>query len=304
MSGHELDQAHQEVIGAIEVHITDLAEMDANEQLKFMREWFLTNYEDPANSLPYESREGGYIWIDGGPYNPHEELHGKFGEFVPEEVIERLGDELLHECHEWAAQIDPSDHDSYGFDYIAEPAEYFDEYRLAMDNNQALLAIDVPDSVKSTFLGMVFVNLITSMETYLSDTFIGLVPRSEKFMRKFVATTPEFKERRLPLSEIYNSLDEISETAQSYLRSVVWHRLGMVKSMYRDTLAVSFPEDLDEVFRAIAVRHALVHRNGKIEGEYVNITKERIQKLAETIDTFICSVAEQINNLDDDDRPF
>ena len=163
MSGYEIDQAHQEVIGAIEVHIADLAEMDANEQLKFMREWFLANYEDPANSLPYESREGGYIWIDGGPYYPHEELHGKFGEFVPEEVIERLGDELLHECYEWTAQIDPSDHDSYGFDYIAEPAEYFDEYRLAMDNNQALLAIDVPDSVKSTFLGMVFVNLITSM---------------------------------------------------------------------------------------------------------------------------------------------
>ena len=304
MSGHELDQAHQEVIGAIEVHITDLAEMDANEQLKFMREWFLTNYEDPANSLPYESREGGYIWIDGGPYDPHEELHSKFGKFVPEAVIETLGDELLIECNEWAAQIDLSDDDSFELDHSTEPAEYFGEYRLAMDNNQALLAIDVPDSVKSTFLGMVFVNLITSMETYLSDTFIGLVPRSEKFMRKFVATTPEFKERSLSLAEIYNSLDEISETAQRYLRSVVWHRLGMVKGMYRDTLGVSFPDDLDEVFRAIAVRHALVHRNGKIEGEYVDITKERNQKLAETIDTFICSIAEQIKNLDDDDMPF
>ena len=175
MSGYEVGNAKREVIGAIEIRTTDLAEMDANDQLKFMREWFLTNYEDPAQSLPYESREGGYIWIDGGPYDPHEELHGKFGEFVPEEVIERLGDELLYECREWAAQIDPSDHDPYGFDYIAEPAEYFAEYRLAMDNNQALLAIDVPDSVQSTFYGVVFVNLITTMETYLSDTFIGLV---------------------------------------------------------------------------------------------------------------------------------
>ena len=304
MSGYEVGNAKREVIGAIEIRTTDLAEMDANDQLKFMREWFLTNYEDPAQSLPYESREGGYIWIDGGPYDPHEELHGKFGEFVPEEVIERLGDELLYECREWAAQIDPSDHDPYGFDYIAEPAEYFAEYRLAMDNNQALLAIDVPDSVQSTFYGVVFVNLITTMETYLSDTFIGLVPRSEKFMRKFVATTPQFKEQRLSLAEIYESLDEISETAQRYLRSVVWHRLGVVQNMYRDTLGVSFPGNLDEMFRAIDVRHALVHRNGKIEGECVNITKDRVQELAARIDIFICSIAEQIKHLDDEDLPF
>ena len=171
MSGYEVDPAGQEVIGAVEIRMTDLAEMDATDQLKFMREWFLANYEDPAHSLPYESREGGYIWIYGGPYDPHEELHSKFGEFVPEKVIETLGDELLYECREWAAQIDLSDDDPYGFDDIAEPAEYFDEYSLAMDSNRAMLAIDVPDSNRNTFYGMVFVNLITIMETYLSGHF-------------------------------------------------------------------------------------------------------------------------------------
>ena len=95
MSSYEVDQANQEVIGAIEIRMADLADMDATEQHRFMSEWFLANYEDPAHSLPYESREGGYIWIDGGPYDPHEELHAKFGEIVPEEVIEALGDELL-----------------------------------------------------------------------------------------------------------------------------------------------------------------------------------------------------------------
>ena len=304
MSGYEVDPAGQEVIGSVEIRMTDLAEMDATDQLKFMREWFLANYEDPAHSLPYESREGGYIWIYGGPYDPHEELHGKFGEFVPEKVIETLGEELLYDCHEWAAQIDLSDDDPYGFDNIAEPAEYFDEYRLAMDGNRALLAIDVPDSDRNTFYGMVFVNLITIMETYLSDTFIGLVPRSERLMRKFVATTPEFKGRRFSLAEIYDSLDQISETTKKYLGKVVWHRLGKVQNMYRDTLNVSFPERLEDIFRAIEVRHALVHRNGNIEGVYVVITKERIQELAREIDRFICLIAEQIKHLDDQDLPF
>ena len=304
MPGYDVDPVDQEVIGAIEIRMTDLAEMDAPDQLKFMREWFFSNYEDPVHSLPYESREGGYIWIYGGPYDAHEELHSKFGEFIPEEVIETLGDELLTECHEWTAQIDPYDDEPYGFEYLAEPAEYFNECQLAIDSNRALLAIDVPESVRSTFYGMVFVNLITIMETYLSDTFIGLVPRSERLMRKFVATTPEFKERKISLAGIYDSLDEIAETAGKYLRSFVWHRLGAVGNMYRDTLGVSFPERLGDIYRAINVRHALVHRNGKFEEEYLDITKERVRELAEEIDKFICSIADQIKQLGNDDLPF
>ena len=300
MSDHEVDLENQEVIGVIEIRMSDLAEMDQTDQLDFMREWFLANYEDPVHSLPYETREGGYIWIYGGPYDPHEELYGKFGEFVPEKVIEALGNELLNECHEWAAQINLWDEDRYGFDHVTEPAEYLDEYHLAMDNNRGLLAIAVPDSVRTTFYGMVFANLITIMETYLSDTFIGLVRSSEGFMRKFVATTPEFKERKLSLAEIYESMDKISDIAERYLGSVVWHRLRVVRNMYRDTLGVSFPEGLENIFRAIKVRHALVHRNGKLEGKDVDITKERIKELAEEIDTFICSIAEQIKQLGDE----
>ena len=304
MSSSGLERTEQEVIGAIEIRLADLEEMDAADQRRFMREWFLDNYEDPVHSLPYESREGGYIWIYGGPYDAHEELHEKFGDFVPEEVIDSLGDELFAECSEWAAQIDPSDDDPFGFEEVGEPGEHFDEYRLAMDSNRALLTIDVPDSVRSTFYGMLFVNLITIMETYLSDTFIRLVTHSEKYMRQFVATTPEFQERKLSLAEIYESLDQISDTTRKYLGTVVWHRLKVVKSMYRDTLGVSFPGQLGNIFRAVKVRHALVHRNGKMEEEYVNITEERILELARGIDEFVCSVNEQVAQLQDEELPF
>lgn len=46
----------------------DLKNADRDTQLGVMRTWFLQNYEDPAERTPYESREGGYIWIWGGPY--------------------------------------------------------------------------------------------------------------------------------------------------------------------------------------------------------------------------------------------
>jgi len=33
-----------------------------------MADWFLANFENPAECTPYESAEGGYQWIWGGPY--------------------------------------------------------------------------------------------------------------------------------------------------------------------------------------------------------------------------------------------
>ena len=104
-----IDGADYEVIGAVEIRQGDLSDLDEDRQIDLMREWFLQNYEDPAQSLPYESRKGGYIWIDGGPYDPHDELYRKFGEFVPEGLIATLANELLDLCPEWAAQVDPPD---------------------------------------------------------------------------------------------------------------------------------------------------------------------------------------------------
>ena len=236
-------------------------------------------------------------------YDARDELHGRFGEVVPDDLIESLADELSSECPEWAAQLDLSKDDILELYYAVPASDYFDEYNTAMKRNRALLDIEVPASVTTTLYGMVFVNLITIMETYLSDTFIGLVPHSEELMRKFVATTPEFKDRKVLLADVYNSLDEIPRMANKYLSSVVWHRLAVVTNMYRDTLDVSFPEGLRDIFRAIEVRHALVHRNGKIDGTSVEITKERVQELAVEIDRFINSIAKQIKLLYNEDLP-
>ena len=66
LSDFEIEQANDDIIGAMDIRVKDLAEMSPRDQASFMRQWFSNNFEDPAQSLPYESREGGYIWIDGG----------------------------------------------------------------------------------------------------------------------------------------------------------------------------------------------------------------------------------------------
>src|SRR5437588_8079992 len=72
----------------------ELRTADQDTQFAQMREWFLARYCDPAHETPYESAEGGYIWIWGGPYYAEQELQDRFSGIVPDDVIERLATDL------------------------------------------------------------------------------------------------------------------------------------------------------------------------------------------------------------------
>jgi hypothetical protein len=83
------------------------------EQFEAMRKWFHARYEDPVNETPYDSEEGGYQFIWGGPYDPREEIQERFSHVVSFEVMEKLIDELLQEAgDEWA----PIEHEGVDYD--------------------------------------------------------------------------------------------------------------------------------------------------------------------------------------------
>ncbi len=71
-----------------------IRELSPERQYELMEEWFRKTFEDPAHRTPYESTEGGYIWIWGGPYDARDELESEFQRLVPQEVIDKLVDKL------------------------------------------------------------------------------------------------------------------------------------------------------------------------------------------------------------------
>ncbi|WP_150125026.1 hypothetical protein [Tsuneonella mangrovi] len=85
---------------------------DADGAVEAMVEWFLANFEDPAMETPYESAEGGYIYIWGGPYDAQVELWDAFPD-ASEELIERAVDEIQSDgLFDWAPagiRIQPDD---------------------------------------------------------------------------------------------------------------------------------------------------------------------------------------------------
>lgn len=65
-------------------------------------EWFFLNFEDPAESLPYETREGGFQWVWGGPHDAREELENMFvGAAEDDEILEAIGKVEEHGIFEW-----------------------------------------------------------------------------------------------------------------------------------------------------------------------------------------------------------
>jgi len=73
---------------------TAFRRMRKAEKRELMLQWFHENFEDPAVSTPYESAEGGYQWIWGGPYEARDELSSKFDSVATETLIEEVVQEV------------------------------------------------------------------------------------------------------------------------------------------------------------------------------------------------------------------
>ncbi|MEZ5814856.1 MAG: hypothetical protein R3E13_09115 [Alphaproteobacteria bacterium] len=88
--------------------------LNKEESLEAIKEWFFENFEDPAHRTPYESKEGGYQYIWGGPYDAEEIIREAFEGKASEEVIAAVIDDIQAEGWEWTtagSRIQPPEED-------------------------------------------------------------------------------------------------------------------------------------------------------------------------------------------------
>lgn len=69
----------------------------AEDAIEQMKDWFLERYMEPAEGVPYDSAEGGYIYISGGPFLAHDVLREEFGRVFSSECVNTAADELSDE---------------------------------------------------------------------------------------------------------------------------------------------------------------------------------------------------------------
>lgn len=159
---------------------------------------------------------------------------------------------------------------------------------------------------------MLYANIITILETYLSDIFINTIFQNTLYLRKFVETYPKFKPgensleniQKFPLSKIFEYYDKINEIVTEEILGIIYHNLRTIKPMFKDTFNVEFPKEMANIYKAIAIRHDIVHRNGKTkmdketkeQTEHI-INKSNISSLADEVVKFIEGIDYQMMKL-------
>lgn len=249
------------------------------EQLETMETWFRSMFEDPAERTPYESREGGYIWIWGGPYYASDELHAEFDGIVPDEVIEELAGKLSGEGIEWAPTERPGDYDEGLYEAISSNAVARKTLDGAVGTIRSLMSVPVPAELSPSYHRLLFANAIAALETYLSDTFINRVLSSRELLQKYLDSDPKFKERKVAYKDVLREAARLEQEARSELLHLVWHNIGKVKLLYAQVLEVDFG-DLEAIGAAIQIRHDIVHRNGRTkDGSMIEMTCQQVSEL-------------------------
>lgn len=262
-------------------------------QLDVMETWFREHFEDPAQHTPYESSEGGYIWIWGGPYDAEEELTAKFGDIVSQDLIDSVVEKLQLECFEWAGTL--GDYDDEFIADIATISDYHDNFLKGLQDTRNLAETTVSDETTPLLFRLLYVNVITLLETFLSDAFTNTVLNDPSLLRKFVETTPDFQKQKLSRSEVFKAVEDADGWVKKHLSRVIWHNLDRVKSLYRNVLDVEIT-DSTPISNAVKMRHDLVHRNGNTrDGKVITIDKEKVLSLSNQVEEFVALIDQQLH---------
>ena len=178
--------------------------------------------------------------------------------------------------------------------HIDTESNYYNDVQLSILNIKRILELklNIDEKRSKDFLiRILYANIITAMETYLSDCFIEKIINNKKFVPELLERTPEFNMKKFNLKKAYDWIENVNDNIIDVLSGISFHNLAKVRSMYENILKIEFPQDIDEIFRAILIRHDIVHRNGKTkDNNEVHITKQDLDNLIEQASEFIKNI--------------
>lgn len=117
----DISDLHLNVDFDRELTDAEISGLSIPEQVSYLVWWFGQYYWDPAHETPYNGREGGYLYVFGGPYNANDELRQEFEGVVAEKAIEQAVDEIEQDgTFDWAPSPKHPDQVSAREDYYQE----------------------------------------------------------------------------------------------------------------------------------------------------------------------------------------
>lgn len=265
---------------------------DKDDQLIAMRAWFLARYCDSAHETPYNGREGGYLFIHGGPYDPADVLPARFGGVVGDDLIQEVVEEMQAEHgDQWAPAIYVFD--EYDEDYgviIEERNEPFRKLCDRLELSQEALNLEGSESAKSLVQKLVFVSVITAFESFLWETIVYWVDNDEAVIRNIVTKIEVFRVKEMKLGEIFQRHANLKDEIKGYLQNLVWHDWRKVRPLFTHGLEIEIPS-FEPFNDSRLKRHDIVHRSGFTKvGWPITVDAAEINTLCEQVREFAVAI--------------
>jgi hypothetical protein len=216
----------------------------------------------------------------------------------PKEILKKIKG-LNSDNQVWFSPFDFDDDEYYDYEdqYITILSNklYYDSFVREIHHIQELNKLELDDkNLELVLKRQLYVAIIGTLETFLSETFINQIDENSTYFRNFVETFPQFAKQKFQLNEIFKEYEKIKKTVQKSVLEVIYHNLDKVENMYVATFGIEFP-NIDKLSKAVSIRHDFVHRNGKTkEGIEVTITSEINKDLIAKVIGFVEEIADKL----------
>ena len=220
----------------------------------------------------------------------------RFSDNAPKEILDKvIGIENHNQV--WLApwELDNSGYYEEEYESIIANKKFRIKFQEEIENLERLNETKLEDKSLETILKrQIFIGVIETFETFLSDTFINLTIGNEEYFRNFVESYPDFRQRKFELRHLYVEQERIKETGKKIMIDIIYHDLPKISQMYALTFKIEFPS-IGLLMKSILIRHNLVHRNGKAkDGTDVLIGKTAITDLIGKVRPFVADIADKL----------
>lgn len=211
------------------------------------------------------------------------------------------GGELYSDDLDESTEVEIEDCENEYFEDYSEIVEsnskYFDTFCNQMESNKKLFENDIlkPELIE-TLNKLLFVNLITCLETYLSDAIINSIFNNEQYLKRFVENFKDYHKLSFNLNDIYKEMDKLQKRVKDDLFELMYHNLPKISNIYKIIFDIDIPDNMGEIMQRIKIRHDLVHRNGKDKNnKEINISKPQLVETYDLIYNFIKEIDNKLN---------
>ncbi|MBY3258464.1 hypothetical protein HFO09_29295 [Rhizobium laguerreae] len=196
------------------------------------------------------------------------------------------------------------------WDELPEPEpQPHDIFQEALKDWWALLGkLGDKDSGAASVNRMLFVQLFSIFEAYLSDEIIGLAMRDSDVRKPIVKTLPALTKQAVSLSTVAENPDLVRDEVRKALQLVSFHNLALVNTICNNALGVPLlpkPKDArDLLVKAVNSRHDCVHRNGNdVDGKVLSdVTVDWLMSLSKHFESMARLLTSKVFDIDTDRR--